>query len=368
MTMTAGRFTGFGFLASSVLVLAAWSGGHRPDTIERVASLRVARAAHTATTLASGLVLVAGGMTNGGGSLASAELYDPTNNRVQTTGQLAVSRSGHSATRLPDGRVLIAGGFNGEYLKSIEIFDPADNRFHPGGMLGRARSGHTATLMPDGRILFIGGVGDGWTFLQSAEVYHPADGRSELVGPMAVPRESHTATLLADGSVLVVGGHNGRRQNMEVFTSAEIFDPGTLRFQPAGRLAIPRHKHDAVRFLDGRVLIIAGADRTDRVHYPSTEIYDPRLRQFSPGPPMQHPRYKIAGTSLLLDTGEILVTSGAVAAELLDASGTAFREVPGRLPSAYRFATASATPGGAVIIGGYSDDNRNTAGVWRFTR
>jgi hypothetical protein len=186
---------------------------------------------------------------------------------------------------------------------------------------------------------------------------------------MIAARESHTATLLADGRVLVVGGHQGRRQQMEVFASAEVFDPATRRFAPAGTMALPRHKHDAVRLVDGRVLIIAGADRTDRAHYPSTEIYDPQTGRFTSGPPMQHSRYKISGTSILLETGEILVTSGAVAAELLDARGTAFREVPGRLPDAYRFATASLTPGGdVIIIGGYSDDNSNTAGVWRFTR
>lgn len=339
------------------------------DAIEPVASLQAARAAHTATTLTSGRVLVAGGMTTGGGALATAEMFDPGDNGVEQLGSLAEPRVSHSATLLRDGRILIAGGYNGEYVKSVELFDPSARRFRPGGSLREARSGHTATLLPDGRVLFVGGVGGGWTFLRSAELFDPASGRSEVVGSMSVPRESHTATLLRDGRVLVIGGHSGRRQAMEVHTSVEVFDPRTRRFQAVRALAIPRHKHDALRLRDGRVLVIGGADRSDRVHYATTEIYDPTTGAFEPGPSMTHRRYKIAGTSVLLADGDVLVTSGARAAEILDSSTWSFRQVRGLFPQAYRFAAAASLPGGEVMIaGGYSDDNRNTAGIWRFHR
>jgi len=82
---------------------------------------------------------------------------------------------------------------------------------------------------------------------------------------------------------------------------------------------------------------------------------------------MANRRYKIAGTSILLQDGEVLVTAGAPAAELLDPRTWTFREVAGRFPEAYRFATAAPLPGGDVFIaGGYSDRNRNTSGIWRF--
>jgi hypothetical protein len=332
-----------------------------------VTTLRTPRAAHTATTLQSGQVLIVGGMASGGGGLSSVELFDPASNVVQEAGSIAVRRAGHTATLLADGRVLVAGGYNGEYLASVEVFDPSSRRFRQTGSLAEARSGHTATLLPDGRVLFVGGVGRGWTFLASAEVYDPATGRSELAGSMSVPRESHTATLLADGRVFIIGGHQGRRQNMEVFASAEAFSPRTKRFEPAGRLATPRHKHDAVRLADGRVLVIGGADRSDRVHYETTEIYSPRIATFGRGPSMANRRYKIAGTSVLLPDGNVLITSGAQAAEIFDAGKAAFREVPGRFPDAYRFAAATPLRNGDVVIaGGYSDDNQNTSGVWRF--
>jgi hypothetical protein len=198
-------------------------------------------------------------------------------------------------------------------------------------------------------------------------VYDPATGRSEPVGSLAVPRESHTATLLGDGRVLVVGGHAGRRPNMEVYASAEVFSVRSRRFEDAGTLLTGRHKHDAIKLADGRVLVIGGADRTDRTHYSTTEIYDPRTATFERGPSMLSRRYKIAGTSVLLPGGDVLVTSGARVAERLDLARWTFREVPGGFPDAYRFAAVAALPGGDVFIaGGYSDGNENTAGVWRF--
>lgn len=337
-------------------------------TIVRVANLRAARSVHTATALASGQILIAGGMSAKGSSISTTELFDPATKRSTPAQPMRLARAGHTATRLPDGRVLIAGGYNGDYESSIEIFDPRTATFTGAGVLREGRSGHTASLLPDGRVLFVGGVGRGWTFLRSAEIYDPAKGRSESVGSLRSPRESHTGTVLADGRVLIAGGHNGRREAMEVYASAEIFDVANARFTAAGSLLIPRHKHDAILMNDGRVLIVGGADRTDNRYFASTEIYDPRANAFVRGPEMENSRYKIIGTSSLLPNGDVLVTSGARTAELLDAKRMAFSEVAGAFADGYRFATATSVNGNVFIIGGYSGSIEATAGVWQFTR
>lgn len=359
-----------GLLCIASLTLAAdrpWAPTTAEQSIRRVATLRAARAAHSATTLLSGSILLAGGMTEGGGSLASVERFDPRDNSIREVGSLTTPRAGHTATLLPDGRVLVAGGYNGDYLTSLEVFEPSTNLFHTAGSLVEGRSGHTATLLPDGRILFAGGVGHGWTFLRSAELYDPATGRSALVGSMSVARESHTATLLQDGRILIVGGHSGRRQNMVVYSSAEIFSVQSRRFESTGTLGTPRHKHDAVRMADGRVLVLGGADRSDRVYYATTEIYDPRRGIFERGPSMANARYKIAGTTILLPDSNVLVTSGARTVEVLDVAHGQFRAIGGRFPAALRFAAAAPLRNGDVVIaGGYDDANQNSAGVWRF--
>jgi hypothetical protein len=335
--------------------------------IERVASLGTPRAAHTTTALPSGQLLVAGGMGHGESSLRSAELVDLSTGSAKAVSPMASARSGHTAIALPGGRVVLAGGYNGSYLNSIEVFDGALKRFETMGQLTEGRSGHTATLLKDGRILIAGGVGDGWTFLSSAEVFDPRSGRSEAVGNMSVARESHTATLLRDGRVLIVGGHRGRREAMEVHSSAEIFDPVPARFHPAGRLTTARHKHDAVLLPDGRVLVLGGADRTDRRFYATTEVCNPTSATCEPGPSMLSTRYKFQGTVVPLTNGDILVASGARDAEVLDQRSFTFHKVPGPFPAAYFYATATRVSSGDVaIIGGYDPRNRNTEGVWLF--
>lgn len=344
--------------------------GHVDDggSIHRVGTLRTPRAAHTATVLPDGRLLVAGGMGAGGGSLSSAELFDVDGGSTGRLPPLHHARVGHTATSLPDGRVVLVGGYDGGYLRSVEAFDPATGRFEDVGELREGRSGHTATPLADGRILIVGGIGRGWTFLASAELFDPRTGRSEPAGPLGVPRESHTATRLADGSVLITGGHRGRREAMEVYAGAEVYDPATNRFTPTGAMGTARHKHDAVLLADGRVLVIGGADRTDHRYFATTEVYDPAHGSFTAGPSMASSRYKIQGTSVRLPSGDVLVPTGARRAELLDASSLVFRTVEGEFPDAFYFSTATPLEGGDVlIVGGYGDGIRSTDGVWRFT-
>jgi len=356
---------------SVAVVLLGWAGcANAPSTgaeIQRIATLRTPRAAHTTTALSDGQLLIAGGMGAGGGSLASTERLDAATGEITSGASLNEPRVSHTATRLPDGRIVLAGGYNGSYLASVETFDPASGAFGNGGRLVEGRSGHIATLLPDGRILLAGGVGRDWTFLSSAEVFDPSTGRSAAVGSMSLARESHTATLLEDGSVLIVGGHRDRREAMVVHASAEIFDPEAESFRPAGELQTARHKHDAIRLADGRVLVLGGADRTDRLYYATTEIYDPARGTFAPGPTMRNTRYKIAGTAVLLADGSVLVPTGARTAEVLDAEIFTFREISGSFPDAYHFATATPLASGDVaIVGGYKFGNENTNGIWRF--
>jgi hypothetical protein len=134
-------------------------------------------------------------------------------------------------------------------------------------------------------------------------------------------------------------------------------------------MTTPRHKHDAIRMADGRVLVIGGADRTDRRFFSTTEIYDPRAKRFTAGPSMTNERYKIAGTSVVLPSGEVLVTAGARRVEILDTAARAFREVPGALPAGFQFAaSALLADGDVLIVGGYSGASNTTDGVWRFRR
>jgi TATA-box binding protein (TBP) (component of TFIID and TFIIIB) len=82
---------------------------------------------HTATLLASGKVLIAGGDSNNQGRIwASAELYDPVTGSFKPTGSMSSIRFLHTATLLASGKVLITGGQHvaGANWASAELYTP----------------------------------------------------------------------------------------------------------------------------------------------------------------------------------------------------------------------------------------------------
>jgi hypothetical protein len=331
--------------------------------------MQVSRAAHTATALPDGRVLVAGGFTERGSS-KGAEAYQPGPGRFAPLPPMVTTRHSHTATLLPDGKVLIAGGY-GEgsvTLAGAELFDPEEDTFVPTGSLRAARADHIAIPLENGKVLIAGGLGPGWTFLASAEVYDPVAGRFSPTGSMTMPRESHAAARLPDGRVLIVGGHNGERRNLTLLTSAEIYDPATGTFGRAGAMRIPRHKHDAVLLPAGQVLITGGADdRDDRGVYNSTELFDPNTGMFVAGPVMKLGRYKHEGNSVLLPSGLVLIAGGAPQAETYDAASRSFALVPGEPRMAGLFpAVAPLRSGGVLITGGYGNGTGPRSSAWLY--
>jgi len=220
------------------------------------------RAGHTAVTLDSGAVLVAGGAPD---CTACAERYDPAANAWTETGAMTAGRTHHTATVLDDGRVLVAGGLDdsGAMLASAEIYDRTTDTWSPAADLVWPRAHHTATLLGDGRVLVVGGE----TFASSAldaegrdgaEVYDPLADTWTGLTPAEPGRWDHTATVLGSGLVLVTGGRAWRGGSAPLLRDAELFDPTNFTWVPTKRMRRARAGHVAALLPNGSVVIAGG--------------------------------------------------------------------------------------------------------------
>ncbi len=335
-------------------------------TLNATQRMAAQRASHTATLLNNGKVLITGGFVGEENTLASAETFDPTTNDFSRAEDMRFPRSSHTATLLPNGKILIAGGFNGSYLDSAEIYDPATGKFTLTSKMTTARSNHVAVLLDNGKVLLAGGVGTGWTFLASAEIYDPVSNAFTATGAMTTARESHTVTLLKDGQVLITGGHQGRRAAITIYSSCEIYNPANGTFTQAGNLTVKRHKHDAVRLADGRVLIVGGSDERDSAGaYRNAEIYNPTNKTFAAVSNMNASRYKLQGTAVLLKNDKVLIAGGASRAEVFDPTTNAFSFASGDMGTMRLFATATLLQNGRVlIVGGYDNRMAVSSNAW----
>lgn len=336
-----------------------------------IQDMTIARAAHTATLLPNGKVLITGGFNADENNLSSTEIFDPKSNIFSPGAPMSFARQSHTATLLKNGKVLIAGGYgDGDvYLDRVELYDPLTGTFTPAEQMTIPRAGHIATLLKDGTVLIAGGTSTGWTFLASAEIYDPIKDIFTPTGDMSVAREAHIATLLKDGRVLITGGHNGRRAFITIYASAELYDPARGSFTPtSGTMLTRRHKHDAVALEDGRVLVVGGADEhDDRGQYTSTEIYDPQTSLFTMAANMNTSRYKFQGTSTLMKTGKVLLMGGASLTEIYDPEANTFLKVLDGVGKTRLFAAAASLPDGRVILtGGYGSDISASANAWIF--
>jgi hypothetical protein len=322
-----------------------------------IAEMNHPRAAHTATLLKDGTVMICGGFAGrSNNSLSSVEIYNPTLKSFTEINPLQTARVSHTATLLPNGKVLIVGGYNGNALSTTEVYDPELKTFSPGPSMISARYGHTAILLDERRILFTGGVGTGWTFLSSAEIYEIQSNKFIQVNSMSVARESHTTTLLNNGNVLITGGHVDRRENLKVYASAEIYNSKTNQFNATGNMNIPRHKHDAILLADGKVLIHGGADKRDSL-FASAEIYDPTTAHFTSISNMNYPRFKHKETSILMPDNNVLIAGGSNKAEIYNFKTGKFIPLLGNIGPTRLFSSATLLNNGEVLITGGYDEN-----------
>jgi hypothetical protein len=283
------------------------------------------------------------------------------------TGTLNISRNGHTATLLANGQVLVAGGAssNGTIVASAELYNPATGKWNITGNMANARTNHTATLLPNGEVLVAGGIGvvnPQAPCTATAELYNPFTGLWRTTGSMTTARYSQGSTLLQNSQVLVAGGAIcwGFSGGASPGDSAELYDPLVGTWKATGSMH-NRRVAPLTLLQDGQALV---ADET-------AELYDPSIGQWT----MTEAMYYIFGTSrlatALLANGDVLVYGNhfaCYASEFYNPTANTWSRTNGQCGTGVSYgplallATGKALlAGGFIIYGGKSFPSANSS-------
>lgn len=282
-------------IAATVMVASAAIPVFASGTFQNTGSLNVARMDHTATLLANGEVLVAGGDNYTTGYLSSAEVYNPSTGKWTHTGSMTVPREGHGAALLSNGQVLVAGGINATTngcttLATAELYNPSTGAWTATGSMTIGRYSFVLIALPNGQVLAAGGTNCGGGGLTSAELYNPTTGTWTATGSMTIGNETNWAVLLQNGEVFVVWSDN-------------LYNPLTGTWTATSR--DPIFAHAPLVLLPNGNVYAAGT-------IPGDSIYNPSTNQWTnfPPPPCTMIHQSCEGGGALLLTGYVLVAGG----------------------------------------------------------
>ena len=275
-------------------------------TFATTGSMNLGRTDHNSVLLPDGKhVLVEGGDANPSGSGGSApttgEVFDsdtgqfPAQSLVNMSARRAVR---HTATLLANGTVLIAGGGTDldVAFNSAEVFLPSTGQFSVlSATMGSPRFMHAATRLVNGSVLITGGW-DPNAELDLAELYTSssttAGSFANTTGAMQGGGASHTSTLLTSGKVLIAGGD----------VPAQTYNPSTGAFTPTSGAPV-LYLSRATLLVSGKVLLTDGT-----VNPPM--LYDPATDKFTATKaPMNEARFD--STATLLGDGTVLIAGGS---------------------------------------------------------
>ncbi len=295
------------------------------------------RGGHTATLLADGSLLIAGGTARAGGSALPDAFLLPSGAAgfVRLPDGLNDARTGHTATLLDDGCVLITGGSRtddpntvDDLVETVERYDPETRRFEILSFGGQPirRALHTAVLRSPAVLDLYGGRGDiryepeprlgtrrdlrsfrltgdsliALNTLFSAPFLEALAGHSET--PLTAPGEA--------GIFLVAGSFFDDGFTDDVGFTLDFTQPPRIILRETPSLLASRTRHAAAQLQRGFVALFGGRQATPERTLDAIDLYvsvPNRFFRFPDGPPSLK-RY--GHTATKLPSQRILVTGG----------------------------------------------------------
>ena len=213
-------------------------GGSHANTFSATGSMNVPRYGHKMILLGNGQVLAVTGVPFYTNLDNTAELYNPATETWSLTGTTATYHEYGSATLLANGLVLLAGGDDPfdfsppAVTATAELYNPATGQWIPTGSMPSARRYQSAVLLPNGEVLVVGGEDSSFGSTTTAFLYNPATGTWQTTASMHQSRALAPIVLLTNGTVLVAGGvdiGSGGTPSSSL-TNAEIYNPSTAEW------------------------------------------------------------------------------------------------------------------------------------------
>jgi len=340
--------------------------------------MSAARDRSVAVALPDGRVVVALGQYLTSSQPVTAEIFDPESGVYSSFAGDIPSGVGHGLL-LPDGRVFITAfdqqrsgsGWEGAYLLdpasmtarfvSLPAVQPPQDPIITPPFGGEP----SIALLQDGTVLIVGD-GANTPDTSGTYVFDPITEELTQVGSLAVPRSYAAITTLDNGQVLVAGGRSFAPTTVYFGTDrlvdgAELYDPDTAQFSPAGTLPSVRGNAQSFLMPDGKVVVAHAGDNSTRFgdlsgQSVALDLYDPATNTFSklepgnwPGPPTvtQLNEGRLLLTGLEQQNGKLWAATYDPAADLLTPQVETSRAV---FPQG-----ATTSDGRTILVGGFTD-------------
>ena len=250
--------------------------------------------------LADGRLGIFGGFLLGGQPSNETAVYDPATGAWTKGVPMPGPAFPDVFALLRDGMVLVEGGrdINGNPQGATWLYDPVQNRWSQAGSANLPRVFPSNALLSDGRLLIAGGgvpldtpeqLPNGEVDFKptpSAEIYDPTTRKWSPAGRLQSARDGIRLVALGGGGAIAAGGCQGSAGWSPPVATAEVYDAVTNAWSMTTPLPVAMCGADGVGLRDGRALVVDqfAFPGVERYFYNSSDdafVYDPKTRAWS---------------------------------------------------------------------------------------